>query len=111
MRDVRLGVIERIPLNTPVTWQSSIHITAKHDRSPCRTIDYQAVNDSSPRQTYHTHSEEDRNITTFISEWGNFRYKTCPQGFLSAGDAYTNRRDRLLQDMERQRRCVDDTLL
>ena len=56
-------------------------------------------------------SEDDRNVTPFISEWGNFRYKTCPQGFLSAGDAYTNRMDRLLQDMERQRRCVDDTLL
>ena len=141
MRDVRLGVIERVPLNTPVTWQSRMHITAKHDGSPRRTIDYQAVNDVSPRQTHHTHtpwhivstipagqrkscfdafhgyhslklaSEEDKNVTTFITEWGNFRYKTCPQGFLSAGDAYTNRMDRLLQDMERQRRCVDDTLL
>ena len=141
MRDVRLGVIERVPLNTPVTWQSRMHITAKHDGSPRRTIDYQAVNDVSPRQTHHTHSpwhivstipagqrkscfdafhgyhslklasEADQNVTTFITEWGNFRYKTCPQGFLSAGDAYTNRMDRLLQHMERQRRCVDDTLL
>ena len=103
MRDVRLWVIERVPLNTPVTWQSRMHITAKHDRSPRRTIYYQAVNDVSPRQIHHTHSpwhivstipagqrkscfdafhgyhslklasEEDRNVTTFISEWGNFR--------------------------------------
>ena len=141
MRDVRLGVIERVPLNTPVTWQSRMHITAKHDGSPRITIDYQAVNAVSPRQTHHTHSpwhiaftipagqrkscfdafhgyhslklasEEDRNVTTFITEWGSFRYRTCPQGFLSAGDAYTARMDRLLQGMERQRRCVDDTLL
>ena len=141
MRDVRLGVIERVPLNTPVSWQSRMHILAKHDGSPRRTIDYQAINAVSPRQTHHTHSpwhivstvpanqrktcfdafhgyhslklasEEDKNVTTFITEWGNFRYRTCPQGFVSAGDAYTNRMDRLLQNMVRQRRCVDDTLL
>ena len=141
MRDVRLGVIERVALNTPVKWQSRMHITAKHDGSPRRTVDYQAVNAVSPRQTHHTHSpwhiastipagqrkscfdafhgyhslklatDEDKDYTSFITEWGRFRYKTCPQGFLSAGDAYTDRMDRLLQDMVRQKRCVDDTLL
>ena len=140
-RDIRLGVIEEVPLNTPVTWQSRMHITAKHDGSPRRTVDYQALNDASPRQTHHTSSpwhivstipegvrkscfdafhgyhslplasEWDREATTFITEFGRFRYLTCPQGFLSAGDAYTDRMDRIMKDMERQRRCVDDTLL
>ena len=141
LRDVRLGVIERVPLNTPVKWQSRMHITPKHSGEPRRTVDYQAINSVSPRQTHHTPtpwhlvssipegmhkscfdafhgyhslklaSEQDKDATTFITEWGRFRYKTCPQGFLSAGDAYTDRMDRLLQGMERQRRCVDDTLL
>jgi hypothetical protein len=141
LRDLRLGVIERVPLNTPVRWQSRMHITAKHNGEPRRTVDYQAINDVSPRQTHHTQAPwhivasipegvrkscfdafhgyhslqlataEDRDATTFITPWGRFRYKTCPQGFLSAGDAYTDRMDRLLQGMERQKRCIDDTLL
>lgn len=140
-RDVRLGVIERVPLNTPVKWQSRMVVVAKQNGSPRRTVDYQAVNDCSPRQTHHTSSpwhlvssipegkrkstfdnwhgyhslelasEEDRAATSFISPWGRYRYRTCPQGFLAAGDAYTDRLDRLLQKFERQRRCIDDTLL
>ena len=130
-----------VPLNTPVTWQSRMHITAKHDGSPHRTVDYQALNEASPRQTHHTSSpwhivysipegvriswfdafhgyhslplasEWDKEATTCITEFGRFRYLTCPQGFLSAGDAYTDRMDRIIQDMERQRWCMDDTLL
>ena len=141
MRDVRLGVLEQVPLNTPVMWQSRMHVTAKHDGSPRRVVDFQALNSVSPRQTHHTQSpwhlvstipggtkkttfdafhgyhslplatEKDRAATTFVTEWGRFRYITCPQGFLSAGDAYTDRMDRLLEGVENKRRCIDDTLL
>ena len=140
-RDVRLGVLERVPLNTPVGWQSRMVVVAKQNGSPRRTVDYQAVNNCSPRQTHHTMSpwllvssipagkkkstfdawhgyhslelasEEDRAATSFITCWGRYRYRTCPQGFLAAGDAYTDRLDRLLQEFERQERCIDDTLL
>ena len=140
-RDVRLGVLERVPVNTPVKWQSRMVVTAKANGDPRRTVDFQAVNACSPRQTHHTQSpwhlvssipegvvkttfdcwhgyhslklasEEDKDATTFITPWGRFRYLTCPQGFLSAGDAYTDRLDRLLADFERQKRCIDDTLL
>ena len=34
LRDVRLGVLERVPVNTPVTWQSRMVVTPKHDGSP-----------------------------------------------------------------------------
>ena len=141
LRDIRLGVIERVPENTPARWQHRMHITAKHNGEPRRTIDYQTINSVSPRQTHHTptpwhlvssipegmykscfdafhgyHSlrlatEEDREATTFITEFGRFRYITLPQGFVSAGDAYTDRMMRLLSHIERQRRCIDDTLL
>ena len=55
-RDVRLGVIERVPLNTPVRWCSRMLITAKHDGSPCCVVDYQPVNEHCQRQTHHTQS-------------------------------------------------------
>ena len=141
IRDCKLNVLERVPLNTPAGWQSRMVVTAKTDGSPRRVVDYQEVNKASPRQTHHTPSpwllvssipegvrkscfdawhgyhslplatEADRAATTFITPWGRFRYKTCPQGFLSAGDGYTDRMDRLLEYIERKRRCIDDTLL
>ena len=33
-RDIRLGVIEHVPVNTPTTWCSHMIITTKHDGSP-----------------------------------------------------------------------------
>ena len=54
--DVRLGVIERVPPNTPVTWCARLVIATKHDGSPRRTVDFQALNAASVRQTHHTRS-------------------------------------------------------
>ena len=140
-RDVRLGVLERVPLNTPVRWQSRMVVTPKQDGEPRRTVDYSPVNVHCPRQTHHTPSpwtlassvpegvrksvfdnwhgyhslqlasEQDRDITTFITQFGRFRYLTAPQGLKSSGDGFTDRMDRLFQDTERSRRCVDDTLI
>ena len=140
-RDVRLGVLERVPYNTPVKWMSRMVCTPKHDGSPRRTVDYTAVNAHCPRQTHHTPSpwhlaagvpsesyktvldnwngyhsvslatEEDRDLTTFITPWGRFRYKVAPQGFLSSGDGFTERMDGIYEGTERMKRCVDDSLL
>ena len=140
-RDVRLGVLERVPYNTPVRWMSRMVCTPKHNGSPRRTVDYTAVNLHCPRQTHHTPSpwhlaagvpssayktvldnwngyhsvslatEEDRNLTTFITPWGRFRYKVAPEGFLSSGDAFTQRMDGIYEGTERMKRCVDDSLL
>ena len=124
-RDVRLGVLERVPVNTPTTWCSRMIITPKHDGSPRRVVDFQAVNDHCPRQTHHTQSPwqiassvppqktktvldcwhgyhsvpihpEDRHLTTFITKNGRYRYRTAPQGLLSAGDGYTQRSDDII---------------
>ena len=56
-------------------------------------------------------TEADRNLTTFITPWGRFRYRTSPQGLKPSGDGFTDRMDALYADFERSRRCVDDTLL
>ena len=139
-RDVRLGVIERVPVNEPTSWCSRMVITPKHDGSPRRVIDYQPVNDHCPRQTHHTRSPwqvasavppnavksvcdawhgyhsvpihpADRHITTFITQYGRYRYRTAPQGLLSAGDAYTQRSDEIIGDFANHVKCVDDSLV
>ena len=139
-RDVRLGVIERVPVNTPTTWCSRMVITPKHDGSPRRVVDYQAVNANCPRQTHHTRTPwqiassvppkcvktvldawhgyhsvpihpADRHITTFITKEGRFQYRTAPQGLLSAGDGYTQRFDEIIGNFPNHSKCVDDSIL
>ena len=54
--------------------------------------------------------ESDRNLTTFITPFGRWRYTRAPQGFLSSGDGYNRRFDAILSSFERKERCVDDTI-
>ena len=55
-RDVRLGILEKVPTNTPVTWCSRMVVTAKADGAPRRTVDLQHVNRNSVRQAHHVQS-------------------------------------------------------
>ena len=139
-RDVRLGVLERVPVNTPTTWCSRMIITPKHDGSPRRVVDFQQVNDKCPRQTHHTRSPwqiassvppnktktvldawhgyhsvpihpSDRHLTTFITSHGRFRYRTVPLGLLSAGDGYTQRSDEIIGNFPNHLKCVDDSII
>ena len=101
-RDVSLGIIEPVPINTPTTWCARMVVVAKHDGSPRRTVDFRALNSASQRQTHHTKSpftlasevpsnmkksvldvwnayhavpikEEDRDKLTFITPWSRYR--------------------------------------
>ena len=139
-RDVRLGVLEKVTVNDPVSWCSRMVITAKHDGSPRRVVDYTALNKHAPRQTFHTESPwsivssippnkiksvldcwhgyhsvplhpSDRHLTTFITPWGRYRYRTCPQGLICAGDAYTQRKSEILEGFQNHKTCVDDSVL
>ena len=139
-RDVALGVLEEVPENTGMTWCHRMVICRKHNGDPRRTIDLQPLNDASIRQCHPTqppleqahtvphnqkktvldcwngyHSvairEEDRHLTTFYTPWGRFRYKTCPQGYNTSGDAYTHRYDKIVMGVKNMRRVIDDTLL
>ena len=56
-------------------------------------------------------AKESRDATTFITEWGRYRYKRAPQGFHASGDAYTRRFDDITSKFERVSRCVDDSIL
>ena len=104
MRDVALGFIEPVLINTLVTLCSRMVLVPKHSGEPRRTVDLQALNKASVRQTHHTRSPfmlalaipagkiisvldiwnsfhsvplrlEDREKTTFITPWGRFRYR------------------------------------
>ena len=139
-RDVALGVIEKVPPGTPVTWLHSMVLTPKADGSPRRTVDLQPLNKASVRETHHTippaqqarsipkkqimtvtdawngyHSipidPEDRHKTTFITEQGRYRYCRAPMGFLASGDAYTHRYDMIVADVPRLLKVVDDSLI
>ena len=138
-RDVRLGVLEKVPQNTPVTWCSRMVVAPKADGSPRRTVDLQHLNRHAVRQTHHVESPfhlaekvpqntfktvtdawngyhsvplhpDDRHLTTFITPWGRYRYKVAPQGFISSGDAYNLRFDAIIADFPDKVKCVDDTL-
>ena len=115
-------------------------ITAKPDGSPRRVVDYTPLNKHTPRQTHHTESPwsivssipagkvkstvdcwhgyhsvplhpADRHLTTFLTPWGRFRYRTVPQGLVSAGDAYTQRKAEIMEGIEDHKDCVDDSIL
>ena len=115
-----LGIIEPVPLNTPVTLCARMVVVAKHNGSPRRTVDFKALNSASRRQTLHTKSPfqlaselpagmkksvldvwsayhsvpicpEDQHKLTFLTPWGRFRYKKAPKGYLASADGYTHR--------------------
>lgn len=139
-RDVRLGIIEPVPQGTPTEWCSRMVVVPKKNGTPRRTVDLQRLNQATLRETHHTptpfnlvstvppgsvktvcdawngyHSldlaAESRNATSFITEWGRFRYRRAPMGLHTSGDAYTRRFDDITSDVTRSVRCVDDTLL
>ena len=102
-RDVRLGVLEPVPVGEPVTWCHRMVICRKKNGKLRRTVDMQSLNAHSTRETHHTlspfhqatlipkgakknvfdawngfHSvpirECDLHFTTFITPWGRYRY-------------------------------------
>ena len=103
-RDVALGVLERVPVNDPVTWCHPMVVTRKPDGSPRRVVDFGPLNKHAPRQTHHTETPwaivssipsdkvkstvdcwhgyhsvpihpADRHLTTFLTPWAAFDIK------------------------------------
>nr|KAG5706167.1 hypothetical protein BaRGS_025789 [Batillaria attramentaria] len=136
---VRLGVIEPVPIGTPVTWCHKMVVCPKKSGKPRRTVDLQPLNRHATRETHHTQSpfhqarkvpphtrktvfdawngyhsialdEQDRHLTTFITPWGRYRYLVAPQGYISSGDGYSRRFDEIVSEFPQKTKCVDDTL-
>ena len=55
-RDVRLGVLEPVPIGEPVTWCHRMVVVAKKTGKLRRTVDYQPLNKHATRETHHTQS-------------------------------------------------------
>ena len=138
--DVRMGILKRVPVGTPTVWQHRMHVVAKADGRPRRTVDFRNLNKYCDRETQHVvppfrqartvppntwktktdawngyHScplrEEDQPFTTFITEEGSYMYRVLPQGFTGAGDGYNRRYDDIIEEVDRKTKCVDDVLL
>jgi len=119
-RDVELGIIEKVPQETTSEWCARMIITPKKNGDPRQTVDLQQLNKATLRETHHTPSpfnlistiptttrktvldawndclsldKETKDSTTFITEWGRYRYLWAPMGLHASGDAYTRRFD------------------
>ena len=55
-RDVRLVVIEQVPIGEPVTWCHRMVICAKKNEKSHRTIDFQPLNTHATREIHHMQS-------------------------------------------------------
>ena len=132
---VRLGVLEPVPIGTPVTWCHRMVICAKKTGKLRRTVDFQPPNAHATRVTHHTQSPfhqarsvphgklksvfdawngyhsvplhaDGRHYTTFITPWGRYRYCSAPQGYIASGDGYSRRYDEIVSDLPRKTKCI-----
>ena len=55
--------------------------------------------------------QEDRHLTTFITPWGRYRYKTAPQGYIASGDSYTRRYNEIVSAIPNKTKWLDNVLL
>ena len=55
-KDVKLGVLEEVPLGTLVSWCQCMVLCQKKNGKPRRTVDFQALNKFVARETHHTQS-------------------------------------------------------
>ena len=139
-KDLARGVIDKVPMGVPSVWQARMVLATKEDGSPRRTVDLSYLNKHCDRETqpvvtpykqarivpantYKTVCDaddgyhavplhvDDRKYTMFVTEEGRFQYRVIPQGFSASGDAYNQRFDRLIEDMERKTKNMDDVLL
>ena len=139
-QDVSLGVLEPVPVGEPVTWCHRMVVCAKKNGKPRCTVDFQALNLHATRETHHTQSPfhqarsipsntkktvfgcwngyhsvplhaDDHHLSTFITPWGRYRYKTAPQSYIASGDGYSRRFDEIVSHIPDKTKCIDDTLL
>ena len=138
--DVQRGVLEKVPAGEPSVWCAQMVVVPKANGQPRRVVDLQELSKWCKRETHHTRppfdmissvpnncyktkldafwgfhqvplASESSPLTTFITQWGRYRYLRTPMGHSSASDAYTKRYDDAVMDIHRKFKCVDDVLL
>ena len=53
-KDVQMGIIEKVPVNTPTTWLSRMVVVPKHNGEHHRTVDFKDLKRASNCQTHQT---------------------------------------------------------
>lgn len=139
-QQVSQGIIEKVPPNTKSEWCVRTVVVLKKNGNVRITQDLQGLNKWSIRQAHHTDSPfqlaaqieennyksvldmvdsyhliplhvDSRDLTTFITDWGRYRYLKGVQGEKSMGDMLTARCDCITKDVKRKCTCIDDTCL
>ncbi len=134
--DERLGIIEKVPTDAPITWMHKMVVVPGPNGELRRTVDMSALAMFQrgtaqdvmhplrqaklvPAQTWKTVTdaggcsystlirEEDRHYTTFATQWGAYRYKVAPQEY----DEYSRLHDEITGSVERKEKVMDETLL
>ncbi len=136
---VKCGIIEEV--SWPTAWTSPCVFVPKSDGTVRPTTDFKVLNMGVQRpvhpfptphdisitipnetklfcvldakQGYHqiVLDEKSRDLTTFITPWGRFRYKRAPMGLSSSGDEFCRRGDQALHGLEGVHKLVDDVLV
>ena len=144
--DVNKGILERVPPGEVDTWCSRMVIQPKKNGKARRTVDLSGLSKASRHESHHSRSPAeivqsvpagmlkttldcvdgfhgveldpaDRHKTTFATEWGLYRYKRLPQGYLSSTDSYAKHTEAIMETCpekpsENDRETiVDDTIL
>ena len=62
---------------------------------------------------YHqvTLCEEDRDLTTFITPWGMYRYTRLPMGLCPSGDIFNIKTQQMLKGVEGVHKSINDLLI
>ena len=55
--------------------------------------------------------KDDYHFTIFITPWGQYCYKTAPQGYIASGDGSLRRFDEIVPHVPNKTKCLDNTLL
>ena len=134
------GIIERVG-DRPTQWCHPIVVIPKQDGGVRMTVDLTKLNSQVLRTVHNAKTpwdavrevvqgakfftvcdavkgywqlelhEDSRDLTTFLTPWGRFRYRRAPMGFISTGDSYNYQGDLAIDGLERTIKVVDDVLI
>ena len=139
--DVEKGIIEKVPVGTPSRWCSAMSFVPKPGGKVRSVVDLVQLNKFVERPAHPFPApkdivaripkgakwfavfdaangywqipleEESREYTTFMTEWGRFRYLRAPMGLVLSGDKFCTRTDRALAGVPGVHKLVDDILV
>ena len=137
--DVKLGVIEKV--EGPSVWCSPMTFALKKNKKIRKLLDIVKLNKYVKRATHPFPSpkeivstippdttlfavfdclhgywqipldEESKPLTTFLTQFGMYRYRRAPMGLVSSGDEFCRRTDKALVDLPGVKKLVDDILI